>query len=170
MTKKIIIIIILITLKTYSQTNKNNFEAGVLGNIGFFNIGYTREVLEIKKINLGIGAKIGYVPGSSGNESDTSSPNFTHLNLGPELSFSTHKNRFGIGINYSTILVGNNKNNSREKNNYNRILGDINYTFYTNSEGENLSGVKISFVPIIYDNGALDVQNIPIRLSFTFEL
>ncbi len=170
MTKKIFIIIILITLKSYSQTNKNNFEAGVLGNIGFFNIGYTREILEIKKIDLDIGAKIGYVPGSSGKDGDTPSPNFTHLNLGPELSFSTHKNRFGIGINYSTILVGNNKNNSREKNNYNRILGDINYTFYTNGEGENLSGIKISFVPIIYDNGALDVQNIPIRLSFTFEL
>jgi hypothetical protein len=62
------------------------------------------------------------------------------------------------------------KTTQEKKNNYNRILGDINYTFYTNSEGENLSGVKISFVPIIYDNGALDVQNIPIRLSFTFEL
>lgn len=162
--------IILLSFQTYSQTKKNNIEAGVLGNIGFFHLGYGREILSIKKIHLDVSSKIGYVPGAKGSEIEESNPNFTHLNIGSNISLLTLSSRFGIGISYSKIFVGNDVNNVRNKNDYNRILGDINYTLYlSDKEEKNKNGIKVSFMPILYDDGVNDMDNIPARIAFTFE-
>lgn len=166
-------VLIILSINGYSQSKKNTFEIGVLGNIGFLNVGYDREVLHFKKFNTSIETKIGYVPGSKGEEEDeeekNSTPNFIHLNFGTGINYKTYSSRIGLGISYSKILIGYDKSNAREKSNYNRLLGELNYSYYFEEIEGTRTGLKLSFAPILYDDGANDVQNIPIRVSFLYE-
>jgi len=163
-----IIVFFLISNNIVSQNNKNNFEIGLLGNIGFINLGYNREIVAIDKFIIAIGAKIGYVPGSQESES-SAIPNFIHLNLGPAALLSVSSSKFGAGMSYSKILIGSDEFDVRNKSNYNRILGDLNYAYFFDKTRNGRTGVKLSFMPILYDDGAEDVQNIPVKLALVFE-
>lgn len=162
------IILFVLSINSYSQTQKNSIEFGVVGNLGFANLGYDREILNFDKFNLLVGTKIGYVPGSQEVEK-SAIPNFIHINFGSSLNYMNYSSKLGIGASFSKILIGSDEFNKRSKSNYNRILGDLNYTYYFSVNNENRTGVKLSYIPILYDNGAEDMQNIPVRLSFTYE-
>jgi hypothetical protein len=160
----------------YSQQLKNNLEAGALGNLGFLHIGYTRSLINFSEFSLNTGLKIGYVPSpsdeySGNNENNPPVPNFIHLNLPVELLWKFHQsNNVGIGASYSKILLGSNEYNARTKSNYNRILGEISYSHILDwsNDSETTTWIKVSFTPIIYDDHANDVSNIPVRLAFVY--
>lgn len=163
---------------SYAQNLKNNVEFGILGNLGFANVGYTRSVISTNNFLINLGPKIGYVPGSNDDENtnqtnNSSVPSFMHLNLISEgLWKFSPSNNIGVGISYSKILVVSDKHDVRPKSNYDRILGEISYAHilgWSNSE-KSTTWIKIYFTPIIYDNDANDVQNIPVRLSFIYNL
>lgn len=168
-------LVTLISFNNYhSQELKNNLEVGALGNLGFFHVGYTRSVINFSNFSFNTGLKIGYVP-DSGDEMSTNlqnySPNFIHLNIPLEFLWKFHRsNNVGIGASYSKILVGSNEYNIRPKTNYNRILGEISYAHKLNfnSDDDATGWIKISFTPIIDDDHANDVSNIPVRLSFIY--
>ena len=168
----LLLLVNLICINSYCQELKNNFEIGALGNIGFINVGYSRSVLNFEKFSLNVGPKLGYVPGSheekkENQQNNSSFPNFVHLNFITESIYKfSEYHQIGAGVSYSKIFVLADDSNVREKNNYNRILGEIHYAYLFNSSYSGQDGIKISFCPIIHDNGALDVQNIPIRISF----
>jgi hypothetical protein len=166
--KYIKIILIILSTNSYSQSLRNTIELGGLGNLGFINLGYNREILNFDKFNILTSLKIGYVPGSQETEK-SAIPNFIHTNFGSSLNYNTYHSKFGVGISFSKILIGNDEFNKREKSNYSRLLGDVNYTYYFDITNEGKTGVKISYIPILYDNGADDMQNIPIGLSFLYE-
>jgi len=159
-----------------SQELKNNLEAGALGNLGFLHIGYTRSLINFSEFSLNTGIKIGYVPGSGDEESKNTInnppvPNFAHFNLPLEFLWKFHRsNNVGIGASYSKILLGSNEYNARPKTNYNRILGEISYSHILDwsNNSETTTWVKVSFTPIIYDDHANDVSNIPVRLAFVY--
>lgn len=171
------ILIFILSFNLYqSQELKNNLEAGALGNLGFLHVGYTRSVLNFSEFSVNTGVKIGYVPSpsdeySGNNENDPPDPNFLHLNLPVELLWKFHRsNNVGIGASYSKILLDSNEFNARSKTNYNRILGELNYSHILgwSNNGETTTWIKVSFTPIIYDDHADDVSNIPVRVSFIY--
>lgn len=158
----------------HSQELKNNLEVGALGNIGFINVGYSRSLLNSDNFNINIGTKLGYVPGSGDEEStnpQNSVPNFIHLNFPLEFLWKFHpSNNVGIGASYSKIFLGSNEFNERPKTNFNRILGEISYSHilgWSNND-ETTTWIKVSFTPMIYDDHADDVSNIPVRLAFIY--
>lgn len=169
--KSLLLLVNLMFIHSYCQEFKNNFELGALGNIGFLNVAYSRSILNFEKISLNVGPKLGYVPGSheeeNENQQNSSFPSFTHLNFITELVYKfSNYHQIGAGGSYSKIFVSGDDSNVREKNNYDRILGEIHYAYLFNSSDSGQDGIKITFCPMIYDNGAFDVQNIPIRVSF----
>lgn len=175
--KKVIFTFFILLLNVnnfHSQELKNNFEFGILGNLGFLHIGYTRSVINFSDFSFNTGLKIGYVPGS-GDETtvnpQNSVPNFINLNLPAEFLWKFHKsNNVGIGISYSKIFVGSNEYGNRPKNTYSRALGEISYAHILgwSDNSSSTTWIKIHFTPIIYDNHADDVSNIPVRLSFIY--
>lgn len=175
--KKLIIIFfaLILGINCKSQELNNNFEFGILGNIGFLQAGYTRSIVNFKNFSINTGTKIGWVPSSGDEKSSTeqkkSVPTFIHLNFPGEILWKFHKsNNVSVGFSYSKILVYNDKYSTRTKSNYNRILGEISYGHIIGwSNNDNTTTwIKVCFTPILYDNDANDVENIPIRLSFIY--
>ncbi len=153
----------------------NNFEFGILGNIGFLHAGYTRSIINIKNFSINTGAKIGWVPASGDEESSTnqknSVPTYIYLNFPAEVLWKFHtSNNFSTGFSFSKILVYTDKYSDSTKSNYNRILGEISYGHIIgwSSNNNSTTWVKVYFTPIIYDNSSDNLENIPIRLSFIY--
>jgi hypothetical protein len=175
--KKIILtfLVFILDFGTYdSQELKNNIEFGLLGNLGFLHIGYTRSVFSFSQFSVNTGLKAGYVPSSGDEESkhpENSAPNFAHINLPVEVLWKFHRsNNIGIGASYSKIFVGSSEYGNRPKTNYNRILGEISYGHILSRSDyeESTTWIRIYFTPIMYDDHADDVSNIPVRLAFVY--
>lgn len=154
--KKIILALLLsISNSGYSQL-KNNLDFGLLGNIGFLHLGYNREIINENNIGIEFGPKIGYVPGSQ-EEERNAIPNFIHVNFGSNVFYKLNSFRIGTGLSYSFIFIGNDKYDVKEKNRYERFLGDLSLTYFFSKNEYERTGVKLSFVPILNDTGANDV-------------
>ncbi|GEN76225.1 hypothetical protein [Chryseobacterium hagamense] len=175
--KKIILtfLVFILGFGTYhSQELKNNIEFGLLGNLGFLHIGYTRSVFSFSQLSVNTGLKAGYVPSSGDEESkhpENSVPNFAHINLPVEVLWKFHRStNIGIGASYSKIFVGSSEYGNHPKTNYNRILGEISYGHILSRSDyeESTTWIRIYFTPIMYDDHADDVSNIPVRLVFVY--
>lgn len=158
----------------YTQENenkiasKNRLDIQLFGNKGFISVGYNRTILEYKLISFTLTPSIGYVPGSHDTSNgDTPFPSFTHLNLGTDIVLGHSLNQLSTGVSYSKIILGRDPINVRPKSNYTRVLGDISYIRHFKHDP---LALKISFAPILYDNGADDVENIPIAFAFRISL
>lgn len=168
----IIFIAFIFGINCNSQELNNNFELGILGNIGFLNAGYTRSLFHFNNFSINSGAKIGWVPASGDEKSSTtqkkSVPIYLHFNFPGEVYWKFHRSNFvSAGCSFSKILVFTDQYSTSAKSNYNRILGEISYGHCIDwSKNETSTWIKVSGSPIIYDNGANDVVNIPIRVSF----
>jgi hypothetical protein len=168
-------LILLFSFNTYhSQDVKNNLEIGILGNLGFLYAGYTRSMLNFSEFSINTGLKVGYVPSSADETTvnpENSVPNFIHLNIPVEFLWKFNRsNNIGVGASYSKILVGTKEYGNRPKTNYNRILGEISYGHilsWDNSSDET-TWIRIYYTPILHDDHASDVQNIPVRLGFVY--
>ncbi len=149
------------TENSYSQSkdfdSKNSLDIQLLGNKGFVAIGYNRTIFKNEKIEWLIGPAIGYVPASR-EDTANSVPRFLHLNLGSYIVYGKGLLRPNVGVSYSKILLGD-PYNARPKNNYNRVLGDIGVLIRV----FDLS-IKIAYAPILFDDGADDVQNFPLAV------
>ncbi len=173
--KGLTLFVLLFYFTTNAQSSKNNFEFGILGNIGFLHAGYTRSIINFNDFSVNSGAKIGYVPGSGDEESSTiqktSVPTFLHLNIPAEILWKFHElNNVGIGVSYSKILAFVDEYSTSPKSNYNRILGEISYGHIIgwDNNSDTTTWVKVYFCPFIYDDHANDVDNIPVRISFIY--
>ncbi len=165
----ITLFLVIVSLNIYGQKSgtsifdKNSLDLQCLGNKGFFTIGYNRIIHEQKNLYFIIGPALGFVPGSH-EDSLNSIPSFAHLNLGINLVYGHLKYRFHIGTSYSKIFTGD-RYHARPKTNYNRILGELGFSrFFPLDE----FGIKLAFTPILFDDGANDVSDIPV--SFTFQI
>ena len=140
---------------------KNTIDIQALGNKGFIAIGYNRALFQSGRFALLLGPAIGFVPGSHEDTTNTI-PTFFHMNLGANAGYRVHLFEASVGLSYSRILLSD-KYNARPKPNYNRVLGDISYIQHFKT-GD--ISIKISFTPILFDDGADDVQNIPVGFTF----
>jgi len=143
--------------------DKNSLDLQCLGNKGFIAIGYNRIVFEKENLYLTIGPALGFVPGSH-EDTLNSIPNFTHLNFGASVVYAHLKYRFAIGTGYSRIIVGD-MYHARPKSSYNRVLGEFGIIRYFPKDE---FGIKLAFTPMLYDDGADDIESIPV--SFTFQI
>lgn len=131
-------------------------------------------MVNFSEFSLNTGVKVGYVPNSADEyttDPQNAVPNFIHLNFPAELLWKFHRsNNLGIGASYSKIFVGTREYGNREKSNYDRILGEISYSHILSwsDDNETTIWIKGSFTPVLKDNHADDVQNIPFRLSFVY--
>ncbi len=175
--KKIIFtfFIFLLSVNTYrSQELKNNIEFGLIGNLGFLHVGYTRSVFNFSNFSVNTGLKVGYVPSSGDEETENpqnSVPNFIHLNLPVEFLWKFHRsNNIGIGASYSKIFVGSSEYGNRPKTNYNRVLGEMSYSHILSwsENSDDTTWIRLAFTPMLHDDHADDVQNLPVRLSFIY--
>lgn len=147
------------------MVDKNTFDLQCLGNKGFFAIGYSRMIFEKKNLCFNVSPAIGLVPGSH-EDSLSSIPSFTHLNIGLNLVYGRLKYGLDIGTSYSKILVGN-RYHERPKSNYNRVLGELGIIRYLPADR---LAIRLAFNPILYDDGATDVSNIPVSVTFQIGL
>lgn len=140
--------------------SKNSLDLGLLGNKGFFFVTYNRTLLETRHFTFQASPAIGLVPGNQ-EDSATSIPDFLHLNLGANIVYGMYSlNKLSLGFSYSWILTGD-IYKVRPKSHYGRLLGEFAYIRHFRQDQLEL---KIAFSPILYDNGANDVQNIPIAI------
>lgn len=143
---------------------KNSIDIGIFGNKGFFSAGYNRTVYRKPRFNFLIGTSVGFVPGS-GDDDLNVVPTFWHLNVGSNVSYHINYSEFTAGASYSKILLSD-PYHSRPRSNYNRILGDFGYVLHFATSPVS---IKLSFTPILFDDGTNDVQNIPVLLVFRSE-
>jgi hypothetical protein len=148
--------------------SKNKLEIEMFGNKGFISVGYNRTIFQNKIFSFTVSPAIGYVPGSH----DTSNggipfPSFTHLNIGTDIVLGHLFNQLSAGISYSRIVLGRDPAHTSVNTKYNRVLGDISYIRHFKHDP---LALKISFTPMLYDDGADDVENIPIGFTFRISL
>ena len=142
--------------------SKNSLDLWLLGNKGFFAVGYNRTLLETRHFIFQASPAIGLVPGNQ-EDSATSIPDFLHLNLGANIVYGMYSlNKLSLGFSYSWILTGD-IYKVRPKSHYGRLLGEFAYIRHFRRDQTEL---KIAFSPILYDNGADDIQNIPVAVIF----
>jgi len=147
----------------YSQ---NTLDISMLGNKGFASVGYNRAIFQFSKFQVLLGPSVGYVP-SSREDTANSIPRFLHLNVGTNLTYSPFRYfEVSAGVSYSKILLGDPYHVS-PKSNYNRILGDFGLIWHFRKDD---LAIKLTYTPILFDNGAEDVEGFPYGLSFRIEL
>ena len=140
--------------------SKNSIDLWLLGNKGFLAVGYNRTLLETRHFTFQASPATGLVPGEQ-EDSASAIPDFLHLNLGANIVYGRYSlNKLSAGFSYSWIFTGD-KYKARPKSHYGRLLGEFAYIRHFRQDQLEF---KIVFTPILYDNGANDVQNIPIAI------
>lgn len=148
-----------------SYIDKNSLDLQLLGNKGFVAIGYNRIIFSSKRLYCMISPVIGFVPGSS-EDTLRSIPAFAHINIGLNIVYGDFKYRVAFGVSYSKIFLRDTYR-ARSKSNYNRMLGEIAFIRYFPRDR---LGLKFAYTPILYDDGANDVENVPVSFAFQIGL
>ncbi len=141
--------------------SKSACDIQLFGNQGFGSFNYNYRVIDWRKAVLAARLGVGFVPGSG----EDSSSGFIHVTTGCSYVYCKHYNQLVAGLLYSSIFrTGYDKDDPNRKRRFNRIIGELGFIRYF--KGDDKVGVKLCWTPVLYDDGANDVQFMPVSIAF----